>query len=230
MERQCEPEVMDDPNLESTRHQAALRGLARLNLFSASPRIVWAPIYRLAQRLSVDRLKVVDIATGGGDIPIRLWTWAKRMGLRLDFHGVDISPQAIEVARARAEKAGAEVTFSLMNVLDDPLPQDADVMICSLFFHHLDNAQAKSLLQKMSLSARHLVLISDLRRSVTGWLLAHAAARLLTTSDVVHIDAPLSAKAAFTSQEFRDLAEAAELRGAKVERRWPCRLLLSWNR
>ena len=104
------------------------------------------------------------------------------------------------------------------------------MVISSLFFHHLDNRQAAALLREMAAAADQLVLVNDLRRGVGGWLLAHAAARLFTASDVVHTDAPLSAKAALTMPEMRELASNVGLAEATVQRRWPCRFLLTWRR
>jgi hypothetical protein len=43
-------------------------------------------------------------------------------------------------------------------------------------------------------------------------------------------DGPLSVRAAFTPSELRGLAQEAGLTGAKVSRRFPCRLLLEWKR
>ena len=229
-ERVCEPEVMDDPALDRQRHFAALHGLTRLNGLSASASIVWKPIAQLARQLKVNRLRVLDVATGAGDLPLRLWRKARRSNLQLDLHGVDISPQALEFARQRAEAEGAVIEFSQLDVLNAELPRGFDVVISSLFFHHLDNRRVTALLREMAEAANHLVLVNDLRRSVGGWMLAHAAVRLFTASEVVRIDAPLSVKAALTIHEMRELAACVGLEGATLQRRWPCRFLLAWTR
>ena len=228
--RQCEPEVMDDPALDRQRHVAALRGIARLNAWSASTTTVWGAIARFARRNKLDRLRVLDVASGAGDIPLRLWHKARRANLHLDLHGVDISPKAIDFARQRAETHGAPITFSRLDVLNDPLPTGFDVVMSSLFFHHLEDPHATSLLRAMADAASQMVLVNDLRRNLPGWLLAHAAARVFTRSDVVHVDAPLSVKAAFTPNEFRHLAMLAGLQDVTVRQRWPCRMLLTWER
>src|SRR4051812_30503101 len=101
-ERVLEPEEMDDPAIETDQLYGALEGLRRLNFAAASSRIVWAPIRRLARERNLDRLRVLDIATGAGDIPIALWRRAKRAGLALEIHGIDISERSIEFARQRA--------------------------------------------------------------------------------------------------------------------------------
>src|ERR1035437_7680603 len=43
-----EPEIMDDPALDGGRHEAALRGLSRLNYLSGSARTLWPPLAALA--------------------------------------------------------------------------------------------------------------------------------------------------------------------------------------
>lgn len=228
--RRREPEVMDDPGLDPPRHVAALRGLARLNLLSSSVGIVWSPIKKLARQLNAQSLRILDVATGAGDIPLGLWRKAQRANLRIDLQAVDISPQAIAFARERADRAGAKITFHQLDVLNGELPQEFDVVISSLFFHHLEEAQIVSLLRSMANATRHLVLVNDLRRNAMGLMLAYAASRLFTRSDVVHTDAPLSVKAAMTMQELHELATAAGLEGSLVQPRWPCRMLLTWRR
>lgn len=223
--RRLEPEIMDDPALDQKRHFAALAGLSRINALSASVNILWRPIYQLARRLKTSHLRVLDIASGAGDIPLRLQHHAWRTGLQLEILGLDISPRAVDFARQRAE-GSAGIVFEQRDVLSTPLPSGFDVVTSSLFFHHLDNDTAVSLMKSMGVAARQIFLVNDLRRNRAGLLLAYAASRLLTRSDVVHIDAPLSVRAAFTPAEFLDLSNAAGLSNVKVYRRWPCRMLL----
>jgi 2-polyprenyl-3-methyl-5-hydroxy-6-metoxy-1,4-benzoquinol methylase len=225
-----EPEIMDDPVLDGGRHEAALRGLSRLNYFSRSAAILWPPIAALAQQLGRRELRVLDVATGAGDVPARLWFRAQRAGLHLEIHGVDVSPRAVAFAAERAAAKQAAISFSVRDVLAGPLPGGFDVVICSLFLHHLTEEQGVLLLQVMAKAAMHLVLVNDLRRSAAGLALAHLAARTLCRSDVVRVDGARSVRAAFTLPEATALARAAGLNGAVVERRWPLRFLLSWKR
>src|SRR4029079_16393868 len=116
---------------------------------------------------------VLDIATGAGDIPIALSRRAKRAGLNLEIHGIDISPRSIDFARRQAEAAGASITFDCRNALADELPRDFDVVMCSLFLHHLSDADALLLLRRMAAATRCLGLVSDLRRCRYGLFLAY---------------------------------------------------------
>jgi 2-polyprenyl-3-methyl-5-hydroxy-6-metoxy-1,4-benzoquinol methylase len=229
-QRQLEPEEMDDPAIATERLHGALTGLTRINFVSDSARIVWSPIARLARTLNVDRLRVLDIATGAGDVPRALWRKARRAGLNLEIRGIDFSPRSIEFAEQRAVQTKTPVAFECRNALTDDLSTDYDVVMCSLFLHHLSNDDANKLLGRMAAAARRLVLISDLRRCRLGWGLAYIVSRVITRCDVVHIDAVRSVRAAFTMAELQQMAAHAGLADATIARCWPARMLLTWDR
>lgn len=226
--RRREPEIIDQLDLDEGRHVHALRGLARINRWSGSARLLWPAVRDLARRWSGVPARLLDIATGGGDVPIQLWHKAHRAGLPLHIEGCDRSPTAIAHAMRAAAAQGADVSFFEWNALTGPLPEGYDILTCSLFLHHLDEEEAVLLLTRMGAAARRLVLINDLRRSRSGLLLAYVATRVLTRSPVVHVDGPASVMAAFTPGEMRQLAERAGLHGGRVVRRWPFRFLFAW--
>ena len=170
------------------------------------------------------------MATGGGDVPIRLWHKAQKAGIPVEMAACDRSQTALAHAERQARNQGANVRFFPLDVLQDVLPHDYDIVTCSLFLHHLGEAEAQDFLGRLGQAARRMVLINDLRRSAVGYTMAYLGSRLLSASPVVHIDGPLSVRAAFTVEEARALAERAGLAGATVVRHWPCRFLLIWRR
>ncbi len=228
--RRREPESMDQPDLDPRQHVEALRGLERINRWSGSARILWPPLLDLARRAEATRLRVLDVATGAGDVPIRLWLRARKAGLDFHIDGCDRSACALDHARRRAAEEGAQVGFFELDALAGDLPTGYDVLTSSLFLHHLEEDQAATLLARMAAAARQRLLINDLERSLPGLLLAYLGTRVLSASPVVHTDGPLSVAAAFTRQEVLDLARRVGLYGVTVQRRWPFRFLLSWAR
>ena len=227
--RNRQPEVMDQPGLDREAHQAALRSLARINFWSGSAGVLWPPVRRLAERLGMKSLSVLDLATGAGDVPLALEAKARAAGLDLRITGCDVSPCAIDQARETAARSGSNVRFEQLDVLTQPLTEQYDVVTCSLFLHHLDDVEAVKLLRIMAASARHLVLVNDLERSAVSYYLVKLATRLLSRSKVVWIDGPRSVEGAYSLAEMRALAVQAGLKSAEVERRHPCRMLLSWS-
>ncbi len=228
--RDRQPELMDQPGLDDAQHRRALAGLRSINVISRSSAILWSAVRRLAAELGVRSLRVLDLACGGGDVGIGLARTARRFGLDIVLVGCDRSPLALDVARARASRVEVAAQFIELDVLHDTLPSDFDVVTCSLFLHHLEESDAERLLRHMAEAARHLLLVNDLVRSRFGYVLAWWGSRVLTRSHVVHVDGPLSVRAAFSPSEALDLAKQAGLNGAVLSRHWPQRFLLSWRR
>ena len=224
------PELMDDPGLSRELHFRALAGLSRLNGWSGSVRIIWRAIRSLQRDGNPAGLRILDVATGAGDIPIGLWRHALRSGMTVEIDACDISPVALEYARRKSGEHGASIRFFECDALILDCVMEYDVVISSLFLHHLTEDQATKLLRVMSAAARRMVLVNDLVRSSAGYALARAATRVLTRSRVVHVDGPRSVESAFTSREALRLAKRAGLIGAGVVQKWPCRFLLTWVR
>jgi SAM-dependent methyltransferase len=223
-ERHRRPEVMDDPALDPVEHARALRGLGRINALSRSAAILWPAIARLAREKG-GTTRVLDLASGGGDVPIALAGRAGAAGLDIEIEGSDASSEAVRFATGRAR---GRVPFRMLDAIREPIPGGFDVLTCSLFLHHLDGAEACRLLAKMA--AARLVLVNDLARTRAGYWLAWAGCRVLSRSPVVHHDGPVSVAAAFTPDEVLHLAMEAGLAGGTVTRRWPERFLFAWSR
>jgi 2-polyprenyl-3-methyl-5-hydroxy-6-metoxy-1,4-benzoquinol methylase len=228
--RRRQPEIMDQPGLDPGQHAGALRCLQRVNWLSRPAAIFWPHLRDLARENPAKPLEILDVATGAGDIPIKLWLKARRAALNCRIDACDVSSVALEHARKNSGHAEADVHFFTHDVLAGPLPREYDTVICSLFLHHLETDDAVEVLRRMAASARRLVLVNDLQRSKTGWLIAWAGTRVLTTSHVARFDGPVSVEGAFTPTEARELAERAGMIGAAVRRCWPWRWLLTWRR
>ncbi|MEZ6059243.1 MAG: methyltransferase domain-containing protein [Planctomycetaceae bacterium] len=226
-------ELMDDPSIDPGSHQQALRGLRRINWFSRIESVLWAAMLPATTAAVCEhrQLTVLDIASGGGDLVVRLGRRFCLHGIDVRIDGCDISSTAVAVASRSASDAGLRnVRFHQCNVFEGDLPGDQhDVVMCSLFLHHLDQQQAVHLMQIMKYSATALVLVDDLCRSRIGYWLAWAGCRLLSRSPVVHADGPMSVEGAFTCDEATRIAEQAGMDGTTIQRHWPQRFLLKWK-
>jgi 2-polyprenyl-3-methyl-5-hydroxy-6-metoxy-1,4-benzoquinol methylase len=224
--RRLQPELMDAPDVAEGPHRHALAGLGRINRLSLSAAILWPALRELAKSQAPRPLRVLDLACGGGDVLCDLLRRATRQRLRIEAHGIDRSPVAIDTATRTALRAGVSPTFSTGDVLKGEWPGGMDVVMCSLFLHHLENEEVVRLLTRMREAAGRSVLANDLVRSRAGYWLAWCGCRLLTRSPIVHVDGPRSVEGAFTPTEIRDLATRAGLSGLRCTRHWPQRFLL----
>ena len=229
-QRQLRPELMDQPGLDPQSHQAALLGLGRINAMTRSAACFFPDIRRLAILNPARRLRLLDVACGGGDTVRAISRMAKREGIDLEVHGCDISAEAVSLASAAAEAEGLETHFFQTDAINSPLPGGYHLITTSLFLHHLTEVDAESLLRSMAAATLNQLLVHDLIRSHIDLLLTWIGTRLLSRSPIVHIDGPLSVGGAFQLDEVAQLAAAAGLVDAQITKFWPERFLLSWSR
>ena len=84
-------ELMDDPALDYSSHAEALRGLERLNFVSTSAASLWSQIKPLTkQKQHAQPFRILDIATGGGDIPVALLKAAALDGVQIEIVHAEI--------------------------------------------------------------------------------------------------------------------------------------------
>jgi len=232
--RNLQPELLDQPGVPEDVHRSALKGLERVNLICGTSAIAWNAIEPLARRKDSWPLEVLDIACGGGDVLQDLRRRAARAGAKVSLTGYDMSETAIEYARESASSkqvrgSNTDIDFQVCNIFENFPKKRFDVVMCSLFLHHLDEEHAVRLLRIMSATARRLVLVNDLIRSDWGYAAAQIVLRLISRNRIVLADGPQSVAGAFKLQEVRRLLRLAEIPDATLRKIWPFRFMLSWS-
>lgn len=229
--RDRQPELMDQPGLDAKVHHRALAGLGKANSISRIARAVWHAIRDACCPVASNRpLRILDIASGGGDITRGVAQLAARAGIAVEAYGCDVNPTAIAYAQAAARRAGiTNASFFQRDALVEPLGE-YDVVMSTLFLHHLAEAEARKLLQKMASAATRFVVVDDLCRNRLGYFYAWAGVRLLSRSRIVRTDGPLSVRAAFTTDEAAQLAHEAGWQNVDIRTHWPERFIMSWKK
>lgn len=156
------------------------------------------------------RLRVLDLATGEGDLPRELVAWCRKRGIPVTVDAVDANAATLAVAREQSADF-PEITFHEGDIRtwESGKQVSWDLVLCSLALHHFSEEDAVRVLRHAhQLSSRHL-LVADLKRSRIGalgiWLLT---AILLREPMTVH-DARMSIRRAFSRSELAQLARDA---------------------
>lgn len=240
-ERVLQGELMDAPNLDAAPHLQALKALQRVNTFSGTTRVMARALLRECQAMKTRAqttrpIRILDLACGGGDVALGVARFLTAARLDVEIEAWDRSATAIEFAKARAARSSGKksskrhVRFVQHDIENLNMDRSFDVVMCTLFLHHLPRAQAVNCLSRMHRAASHCVLVDDLRRTRLGYRLAQLGCRVLTRSHIVHVDGPLSVRAAFTEREILSLSREAKLPDPTFRRHWPQRFLMRWER
>lgn len=220
-------ELMDAPcDFETFR--GCLEDLARANALTMTHRPTLAFLDRLRRggRLPPDRpARIVDVGSGYGDLLRAVDRWGTKQGLSLDLVGIDLNPWS---ARSASQATGPDrpIRWSTTDVFDYDEP--CDVVVSSLFTHHLDDRQIVRFLKWMEAHAGAAWFINDLHRHPFSYYGFGLLARIMRWHPFVQHDGPVSIARAFSRADWLRLLRQSGLEGvARVERRVPFRLCVS---
>ncbi len=221
LNRLAATELMDDPDRSDRELRESLGDLGRINRWFGARAFVRSYLDRIlpawpARNAGPLRpLRLLDVATGGADIPIDVVAWGARRGVALQVVAVDRHPTT---ARLASEAAAPYPQIRVLRADARALPfADGcfDVCLCSLALHHLDPGDGVALLRQLHRLGRLGFLVVDL---VRGWG-AYAGVWLLTRcsrSPLIRHDGPLSVRRAPSWDEYRALADASGIPGLQV--------------
>lgn len=219
MDRMSDAEELLDGPLEDQRALIGnLRDLARANRRLGGVRSSSAAVDLLAPGSAP--ISVLDVGTGGADIPLALIERGRATGRLVTVTGIDSRPEVLAAAAVADPRVTAtgELALHVGDGRSLPYPDRAfDIAHASLVLHHLAPDGARALLAEMARVARLGVVLNDLRRSRPSWIGAWLLSRLLTRNRYTRHDAPLSVRRAYTVAEMTALLATA---GLRVERRF----------
>lgn len=163
-------------------------------------------------------ITVLDVGTGGADMPVCLARWGRRSGVRLYIIALDRDRSTLGVAR-RSAAPYPEITLVQGDALALPVrPESVDVAISALTLHHLAPDQAARSIAEMDGASRVGFVVNDLARSRIAYALVWLATRLLTTTRMSRHDGPMSVRRSYTAPEVRALCEKAGVFAVRVLR------------
>jgi 2-polyprenyl-3-methyl-5-hydroxy-6-metoxy-1,4-benzoquinol methylase len=209
MKRSFDPavlEMMDRPQPVSAELELDLERIRQLNRWFGSYRLVLGFIRRWIR--PADKLRVVDLATGSGDIPRLIVDYARRIGANVEIDALDRQPATLAIAK-RLSVNYPEISYREANILEWNSMETYDITLCTLALHHFSNEDAAGILHKCREASKRFVLVSDLRRSFSLVAGVYVLTTLIFREPMTRYDARLSVARAFSFSEMRDLARKA---------------------
>ncbi len=206
MKRSFDPavlEMMDRDQPVSAELERDLERIRQLNHWFGSYRLVSSFIRDWIK--PADKLRVVDLATGSGDIPRLIVDHSRRISARVEIDALDRQPATLEIAR-RLSADYPEISYREANILEWDSVKAYDIALCTLALHHFSNEDAVRLLRRCCEVSKRFVLVSDLRRSFSLVAGVYLLTSLIFREPMTRYDARLSAIRAFSFSEMRDLA------------------------
>jgi hypothetical protein len=196
---------MDEPCTYEDFRQC-LSDLGQVNRLTLSYRPTLAFLDAVAAAKPGQALRIVDVGSGAGDMLRRVERWAVRRGIRVTLTGIDLNPYA---ARVALEVMPASSAIQWITGDAFIYAEPVDVVLSSLFTHHLDEHEIVRFLGWSESVARFGWFVNDLCREVVPYRLFGLLAKAMRWHRFVQHDGPVSFRRSFREDDWeRMLCEA----------------------
>lgn len=227
--RSDEPELMDQGGISFAEFHHCLQSLATINQLTLAyrPTLRWLRRWRK----SGGPIRILDAGSGGGDMLRRIekQTGKRREGRgkqAVSLIGVDLNPWSKK--SAELSSPASSICFATADIFSVEPDQPIDIIVCSLFTHHLTDAQLVDFLRWIDERAQTGWFINDLHRHPMPYYFIKIATKLLSCNRLIRHDAAVSVARSFTVADWRRLLDSAGI-GDRVRIQWffPFRLCVS---
>lgn len=219
-------EAMDDPALSADSYAAVLRDLARVNTVTMAARPTLAFLDSVVR--PGERLKLLDVGYGDGDMLRRIARWAAKRGVAAELVGIDLNPRSEAIARADTPPA-LPIAYRTGDYAD-LAGEGWDVIVSSLVAHHMTHAQLVAFLAFMEGESARGWFVNDLHRHRFAYRGYPVLATLMRWHPIVRADGTLSIARSYRPTEWLPILAEAGVEGAVVRRRFPFRLCVERRR
>ncbi len=226
--RSVEREILDDHSPPQPTIDEVYAFLGAINRWLGGGRATLRRFEAFsAQWTPGERVHVLDVACGGGDLARDLIAWGRNRGFHVQVTALDISPRALASARGRGHDE--RLRFLCGDVHCAPCRDRAfDYVTCALFFHHLTDDEVVRTIRSFDRLARRGIVVNDLIR---GW--RHLFWSWLFTrpfNAVLRHDGPLSVRRAFRPAELARLAVRSGVTWLSIQLHFGHRMTLAGER
>lgn len=221
-------ELMDAPDADVEALERTYDRFRLVNLIVSNQRAVYRRWIR--PRLSpTETRRVLDIGTGGADVPRSFLAWARADGLRLEVTAIDPDSRAMDWALRQPADPGLVLRRVTSRELADA-GERFDVVTSNHVLHHLDGHEFGALLADSERLAAGggIAVHADIERSRLGYA-AFAAGTLpfernLLAGSYIRADGLTSIRRSHTATELAAVLPP----GWHVRRGFPSRLEVIW--
>ena len=215
-------ELMDVEKVSYEEFRHCLVDLTRVNVLTLAYRPTLAYFERLLPRIrALGRpLEVVDVGSGYGDMLRAIHTWAKEREVEVSLTGVDMNPWSAKSAREATPPLERPIEWVTANAFAYEPPRGIDVVVSSLFTHHLRDPEVVRFLRWMESIAKVGWFVNDLHRHPIPYYFFRTFAKLARYHRFVQHDGPVSIARAFAPADWQRLLRDADIDPARVEIAW----------
>jgi 2-polyprenyl-3-methyl-5-hydroxy-6-metoxy-1,4-benzoquinol methylase len=211
-------ELLDRGDVAYADYHECLVQLEKINIITLAyrPTLLWLREI-LIQHDKEKLFSILDIGSGGGDMLRRIANLIKDRKILLT--GVDLNPWSKKIAERLTDRK-LSIQFLTANVFDIDDTIKTDVIISSLFSHHLSDSELVQFIKWMDRRASTGWIINDLHRHPVPYYFIKYVTKLFFSNFIIKHDAPISVARGFTAREWKLYLTEAGIPAEAVAIKW----------
>ena len=222
--RSEEAEIMDDFELKGEELEQTLTDLEKINKWLGGNKITLEGIRILLKDLpEKTTIRIADVGCGSGAVLREIANWGRNQKFDLELIGIDANPYAIEIARRRSDYY-PEIKFETLNIFGEEYKkQEYDIVLCTLTLHHFKDEDILELLNILKDQSQLGVIINDLQRSKTAYVLFQAFCKVFISNEIARKDGLTSILRGFKKNDLKKLATEISAKEHFIKWKWAFR-------
>jgi hypothetical protein len=215
-------ELMDDFSMKGELLRDTLDKLGKINKWLGGNHVTLNGLRQLLKNQPKDRvLTIVDLGCGHGDILRLIADFGRKHNYSFELIGIDANQDAIEYAD-ELSVAYEELSFRSVDVFSEEFrAMEYDIVLSTLFLHHLNEDEIHALLNTVTTKAKLGVVINDLHRSSMAYGLFNLLGLVISNHMIVQ-DGLTSILRAFKRKEIEQISSQLNL-NSKISWKWAFR-------
>jgi ubiquinone/menaquinone biosynthesis C-methylase UbiE len=209
MQRIDAPEILDSDACSPADVEISMRDIGRVNRIFGGVATTQQMVERVAKANGMNRLSLLEVAAGSGEVPEMVSKRLVRRGIELETTLLDRAGSHLPSGNSREAAFNDQNRSVVADAFALPFADGAfDLVSCCLFAHHLTPQQLAQFVREGLRVSRRALLINDLVRHPLHLALAFAGFPLMR-SRVAWLDGLTSVRRAYVPAEIQSMISSA---------------------
>ena len=222
--RTDEPEIMDDFNMEGLILQNALDKIASINQLLGGNSVTLEGVTQLLKEYpKQQKITIIDIGCGNGDMLRYLANYAKKNDLIFDLIGIDANNFTINHAKNLSLNY-SNISYSCEDIFHENFKSKKfDIALCTLTLHHFKDEEIINLMQLFYDNSSIGIVVNDLHRSKLAYRLFQGLCFVFRLNYMSRQDGLISILRGFKKVELQNYSKQLKFTKYTIAWRWAFR-------
>jgi 2-polyprenyl-3-methyl-5-hydroxy-6-metoxy-1,4-benzoquinol methylase len=223
-QRTDKEEIMDDFSIGGDLLRDTLDKLENINRWLGGNKSTLRGVEIILKKHPKEQeISIVDIGCGHGDILRDIANFGRKKGYKMSLLGVDANPAAIAYANELSTEY-SEIKFKTEDIFSEEFKnRKIDVVIATLFFHHLKEKQLVSFLKQTVNQSKIGIVVNDLHRHKLAYYLFMLLSVFIRNKMIIE-DGLTSVLRGFTRKDLEIISQKINVK-SQISWKWAFRFL-----